>query len=414
MRYRITKDETRFMDLEAGTWRSPLLSPPPEVEKPTYEVVGPSEQYDCRDHVFARIPMREGTPAFEDYYQRHPEKRDYDDRNRRLAKKSGVGLVESDPINEQLALSSFSRAWIMSRPDYLYHTASMRLLPVGWVRQKQVVPDPHQMARKIKALGLHLGAGKVRIARLDQIWVYSHKPIPEYGEPYDLDYPNVVCLAVPQNPYFMATHTGLSQTWEVGWTYSYATFISYAVADFIRRLGWRARPIPTLNTPYLVPPLFIDCGIGEDARCGYTVAKEFGNNWRPGGVATDLPLAPDKPVDFGLQDFCDKCGICADTCPSGAIPKNGREVVAGFKRWRVDGEKCYAYWNSIGRPCGICQAVCPWNHTNSWFHNGVREVAQRFPGLGTALVKAEEIFYSQQPKPDPAWMTEKVDCELTD
>jgi ferredoxin len=332
MRYRITRDETRHMDLEAGTWKWPLSSPPPEVDKPTYEVVGPPERYDCRDHVFARIPLREGTRAFEDYYYRHPEKREYDARNRRRAKQAGTELLENDPLNEQLAVSAFSRAWVMSRPDYLDHTAIMSLIPVGWGPQKKVVPEPRQMTRKIKALGLHLGAGKVRVARLDQVWVYSHQPIPQYGKPYDLDYPYVVCLAVPQSPYFMQSHTGLSQTWEVGWTYSYATFISYAVADFIRRLGWQARPIPTLNTPYLVPPLFIDCGIGEDARCGYTVAKEFGNNWRPGGVATDLPLTPDRPVDFGLQDFCAKCGICADTCPSGAIPKDGREVVGGFKK----------------------------------------------------------------------------------
>ncbi len=412
MRYRITRDETPRMDLETGTWRWPLLSPAPEVEAPTYDAVGPIERYDCRDHVFARIPLREGTRAFEDYYQRHPEKREYDDRNRERAWRTGTERLANDPLNEQLAVSAFSRAWVMSRPDYLDHVARMNLLPVGRARQPTLVPDPRQVTRKIKALGLHLGAGKVRIAKLDQTWIYTHKPIPEYGQPYELDYPYVICLIVPQSPYFMQTHTGLGHAWEVGWTYSYATFISYAIADFIRRLGWQARPIPTLNTPYLVPPLFIGCGIGEDARCGYTVTKEFGNNWRPGGVATDLPLAPDRPVDFGLQDFCAKCGLCAETCPSGAITKGGREVVRGFRRWPVDGEKCYAYWNSIGRPCGICQAVCPWNHNNSWFHNGIREVAQRFPGLRTALVKAEEIFYSQRPKPDPKWMSERVDCEV--
>lgn len=409
MRYRITRDETHLMDLEAGTWKSPLLSPPPEVDKPTYEVLGPTERYDCRDHVFARMPLREGTPPFDDYYHRHPEKKDYDEKNRERAKRSGAERVANDPINEQLAISGFSRAWIMSRPEYLDHVATMRLLPVGWAPQKKVMPDPRQMTRKIKALGLHLGAGKVRIAKLDQVWVYSHKPIPEYGEPYELDYPNVICLAVPQSPFFIGSHTGLSQTWEVGWTYSYATFISYAVADFIRRLGWRAKPIPTLNTPYMVPPLFVDSGIGEDGRCGFTVTKEFGNNWRPGGIATDLPLVQDKPVDFGLQDFCKRCGICADTCPSGAIPKGGREVVRGFKKWHIDGEKCYAYWNSIGRPCGICQAVCPWNHANTRFHNGLRELAQRSRGLRTALVKAEEIFCSQGAKPDPGWMAERVD-----
>jgi len=405
---RILKDETDQMDLDTGVWKPFAFAPPPEVEKPTYKIVGSNERYDCRDHVFARMAMKKESPPYEDYYRRHPERKPLDDENRERAQRSGMKLVQRDPINEWLAISGFSRAWIMSRPDYLNHKAKMLVQPVGRVHQEKVHPDPQQMTRKIKALGLHLGGGKVRIANLAQRWVYTHKPVPEYGEPYHLDYPYVICLAVPQSPFFMDNHTGLSENWEVGWSYSYATFISYAIADYIRTLGWDARAIPTLNTPYLVAPLFVDCGIGEDGRCGYTVSKEFGNNWRPGGIATDLPLVPDKPVDFGLQDFCDKCGICAEACPSGAIPKEDREVVRGYKKWHIDAEKCYAYWNTTGHSCGVCQSVCPWSHVNTWFHKGVREVAQRFPLLRKSLVKAEEIFYSHQAKPEPKWMTEEV------
>jgi epoxyqueuosine reductase len=411
---RVIKDETDHMDLESGSWKSLAYAPPPEVDKPTYEIAGPTEKYDCRDHCFARIAMKEGTPPFKDYYQRRPEKFEVDNENRRRAAKSAEKLLTKDPINERLAVSSFSRSWIMSRPDYLKHRANIELVPVGRVRQEKISPDPGQMARKIKALGLHLGAGKVRIANLDQRWVYSHKPIPEYGKPYNLDYPTVICLAVPQNPYFIDTHTGLSHSFEVGWSYSYATFISYAIADYIRSLGWDARAIPTMNTPYLVSPLFVDCGIGEDGRCGYTVTKEFGNNWRPGGIATDMPLAPDKPVDFGLQDFCEKCGICADTCPSGAISKGGREIVRGYRKWHINADKCYTYWNTIGRVCGVCQSVCPWNHTSTWWHKSVRELAQRVPSLRTVITKGEEIFYSQKPKPDSRWMSEKVDFKIVE
>ena len=409
---RILKDETDKMDLDAGIWKSFVYSPPPEADNPTYDIVGPIERYDVRDHVFARIAMKEGTPPFEDYYQRHPEKRPIDDRKRKAGQKSAQKLVEDDPINEQLAISSFSRAWVMSRPDYLKHQFKMKLLPIGRVHQDKVNPNPKQMTRKIKALGLHLGAGKVRIAKLDQRWVYAHQGVPYYGEPYECDFKYVICLAVPQNPYLIDNHQGLSQSWEVGWTYSYATFISYTIADYIRRLGWDARPSPTLNTPYMVPPLFVDCGIGEDGRCGYTVTKEFGNNWRPGGIATDLPLVEDKPVDFGLQDFCDKCGLCAEACPSGAISKGERETIRGYKKWQIDADKCLNYWFTIGRPCSICQSVCPWNHVNTWWHKGTREVAQRLPILRKTLIKAEEIFYTHRPKPEPKWMAEKVDFTI--
>ena len=412
MKRRILTDETDRMDLDTGTWKSPFLTPPPEVDRPTYEVAGPVERYDERDHVFSRIAMKEGSPPFEDYYQRHPEKREVDEENRQRNKKMGRKKLDKDPVNEQLVISSFLRAWIMSRPDYLTHRGRVKVLPVHAVRQEKVYPDPKQMTRKIKALGLHLGAGRVRIARLDQKWVYTQKAGPLYGEPWEVNYPYVICLAVPQNPYLADNHVGLSVNYEVGWNYSYASFLSYAITDFIRSLGWEARPSPTLNTPYLIPPLYVDSGIGEDARCGYTATKEFGNNWRPGSISTDLPLVPDKPVDFGLQDFCDKCAICAEACPSGAIPLDGREVVRGHKKWHIDADKCYTYWSAIGGSCGICQSVCPWNHISNWFHNSFREAGQRFPWLRKFIVKGENIFYRHHPKPSPKWMAEKVDFTL--
>ena len=78
------KDETDQMHLDVGIWKSLVYTPPPEVDKPTYEIVGPTERYDCRDQCYARIAMEKGTPAYEDYYSRHPEKKN-------LMKKIGSG-----------------------------------------------------------------------------------------------------------------------------------------------------------------------------------------------------------------------------------------------------------------------------------------------------------------------------------
>lgn len=132
----------------------------------------------------------------------------------------------------------------------------------------------------------------------------------------------------------------------------------------------------------------------------------------PGGIGTDLPLVPDKPVDFGLQDFCEKCSLCAEKCPSGALSKGGREVVRGYLKWHMDAEKCYTYWCTTGHPCGVCQSVCPWNHANNRWHNGMRELAQRVPALTKTLLKAEEIFYNHRKRPEPKWMSEKVNFTL--
>ncbi len=412
-----SKDETREMDLDAGSWRNFVWTQPPEVDHPTYKVVGPIERVDARDYVFSRIVLEEGTEWYDEYYGRHPELREMDDKSRGRARIMGERLLEKSPINEQMAIATFSRAWIFGRPDYFKHMAPLKSMPTGMMlNPKKAVPNPRQMTRKIKALALFLGAGRVRIAKMDQRWVYSHAHAPAYGKPYDSEtqYPYVICMAFPQSPYYLETHTGLGVNLEVGWKYSFASYVSFALADYIKRLGWHARPSPTTNTPYMVPPLFIDCGIGEDGRCGYTVTKEFGNNWRPGSVITDLPLTPDKPVDFGMQDFCDKCGICAEACPSGAIPAGSREEVRGYLKWHVNSDKCYGYWAAVGRTCGICQAVCPWSHANNAWHRSIREMAQRFPRLRKLLIKGEEIFYNQKQKPDPKWLSEEVDFEYLD
>ena len=391
----ISKDETDQMDLDAGAWKSYAITQPPEVEKPTYEIVGPIERVDARDYVFARIALDEETPWYEEYYSRHPELKELDDKSRQRGRMVGDKLLEKRPITEQMSISTFSRAWIFGRPDYFKHRARKKVMPTGrGPKPKKAIPNPEQMTRKIQAFALYLGAGRVRVAKLDKRWVYSHAPAPAYGKSYDdeINYPYVICLAVPQSTYLVETHTGWAANMEVGWKYSYASFISFAMADYIKRLGYYARPSPTTNTLYMVPPLFVDCGIGEDGRCGYTITKEFGNNWRPGGIITDLPLVPDKPVDFGLQDFCDKCGICAEACPSGAIPTGEREIIRGYRKWHVDSDKCYGYWAAIGRTCAICQAVCPWSHANNWLHRSVREMAQRVPILRKLIIKGEEIF----------------------
>src|SRR5208283_1823357 len=110
---------------------------------------------------------------------------------------------------------------------------------------------------KIKALGLHLGAAKVRITELRQEWVYSRTMQP-WGRSPDLNYRHAICMSILQEPFLIGggfQHSG--HALEVGFKYSYASMLSVMVANFIRRLGWPARALPTFNGPYLVCPTFI-------------------------------------------------------------------------------------------------------------------------------------------------------------
>lgn len=273
----------------------------------------------------------------------------------------------------------------------------------------KVEADPREMARIIKSYAGYLGAGRVRVTRLNQDWVYTHYASPytleSYGKPVELDYQNVICMAFPQNMKMMANGDGIAEHLEVGWMYSYSSLVSIIIAQFIRSLGWRTKALPPENSPILIVPTFVDAGMGEQERTAHVITKEFGNNFRPGAVATDMPLAIDKPVDFGLQDFCEKCKICADECPPGAISRGDKEVVRGARVWQFDGNKCRRYRDSTGRACGICQYVCPWNFPSNWFHNSVRELNQRSARMRRLAIIGYHLVYGKFRRgPLPDWI----------
>ena len=381
------------------------VSPPPEVENPTYEIVGRVERYDQRDHPNARAVLVAGSMEYEDYYRRHPELKNWDDENRSRDARHRKAFQDEDPIGAQMAPSVFYGRRVLGLSDIVEGKVAGRHKPV----RNRVDADPEAMAKIIKSYANYLGAGRVRITPLNQDWVYTHYASPytpePYGKPVELNFKNVICMAFPQNLEMKADGDGIAEHLEVGWMYAYSSLVAVIIAQYIRSLGWPARALPPENSPILIVPTFVDAGIGEQGRTGHVVTKEFGNNFRPGAVVTDMPLSIDKPVDFGLQDFCQKCKICADDCPAAAIPTGDREEVRGVKLWQFSGDKCRRYRDSTGRHCGICQYVCPWNFPNNWFHNSIRELNQRSSLMRKLAILGHHLFYGRFKRgPQPEWI----------
>jgi len=382
------------------------ISPPPEVEHPTYKIMGEVRRYDQRDHPTARAYMMPGSAEYGEYYRRRPERKEWDDENRSRRAKQEEKWRQTDPIASQFGPSVFYSRRVLGLPDVVEgKIASRHRVDIT----EKVHADPQEMARTIKSYAHYLGARKVGITQLNQDWVYTHYAHPytlePYGKPVDLNYKYIICMAFPQNRMMMASGDGIAEYLEVGWIYTYSSLVSVIIAQFIRSLGWPARALSSENSPYLVVPTFVDAGVGEQGRCSYVVTKEFGNNFRPGAVATDMPLPVDKPVDFGLQDFCQKCQICSEACPAHAISLGDKEVIRGARVWYSDGDKCRRYWDTLGHPCGICQYVCPWNFSNHWFHNTIRELAQRFSLMRKLAIKGHQILYGHfQRHPQPEWV----------
>ena len=99
------------------------------------------------------------------------------------------------------------------------------------------------------------------------------------------------------------------------------------------------------------------------------INRQFGSNFRLAMVLTDMPLVPDAPDDFGSDDFCQNCQVCANACPPDAISRE-KQWVRGDKKWYVDFDKCIPYFVD-NQCCGLCLPACPWSR----------------PGLADNLVK---------------------------
>jgi ferredoxin len=382
------------------------VSPPPEVEEPTYKVVGEIGRVDQRDTRQSRSMLKPGTPEYEDYYRRHPEHKEWDDKGRAILSKRTERNFMTDPLGAQLQPEVFSTRHLLGAPG-LVRGEGERTALWGSLNIDASKMSAEELTQRIKDLALFLGVSKVRVARVKPEWVYTHYAHPytpePYGAPVELDYRYVICLAMRQNRFTIGAGDGYIACVEIGWRYSLISLICVTLANLIRSWGFKARALTPENSPYMVVPTFIDAGMGEQGRMGIVVTKEFGNNFRPAAVATDMPLIVDKPVDFGLQDFCDKCEACRDACPVGAIAKE-RTVARGVHRWQVEDQKCRRYWDTLGHSCAICQASCPWNFDSTFLHNSVRNLNQRHPRFRRLAVKAHKLIYSgRRWNPTPQW-----------
>ena len=234
-----------------------------------------------------------------------------------------------------------------------------------------------EMADLIKYTARIYGSDLTGIARLDKKWVYSEdleKPFlfaeadePEEREdafmiPEKMD--RAIVMAVAMNIEFCETSPEVLANTATNLGYSRAAAAVISLAEFIRSLGYAA--IPCVNDTALSVPLAVDAGLGELGRLGLLITPEFGPCVRIMKILTDMPLACDQPVDFGIQEFCKNCLLCAEECPADCISYGEPTTKTvcennnpGVKKWPIEAEKCLSYWQTNGTSCSTCLAVCP-------------------------------------------------------
>jgi reductive dehalogenase len=151
--------------------------------------------------------------------------------------------------------------------------------------------------------------------------------------------------------------------------------------------------------------LLLAAGIGEVSRVGIILNPFLGLGFKAAAILTDMPIVPDKPIDFGLQNFCQNCKICAENCPSQAISTGDKVMYNGYETWKLDTRRCasFNFTNKNGTMCNRCVKSCPWTNPPTWPHNLVRRMVMGSRLAQRIAIRAAYILKPGKDRPDQKW-----------
>jgi reductive dehalogenase len=275
-------------------------------------------------------------------------------------------------------------------------------------RHRDGAGDAETNARGVKALLYYLGADMAGACEAKRYAWYSHQ---EDGTPIDIYHRSAAVMLVDQG--FETMEGASGDDWISGAqsmrAYLRGGEICGVVAAFIRSLGWSARSQTNADSDVLQLPLVLLAGLGELSRIGELVLNPFvGPRFKSAVVTTDLPLAWDQPIDFGLQDTCAKCMKCARECPCSAISFGDKVMFNGYEMWKPDVERCtrYRVTNPHGSACGRCMKTCPYNHEGLLAHRALLWAAIRLPWTRRWIVRFDDRIGNGAINPVKTWWTD--------
>lgn len=265
--------------------------------------------------------------------------------------------------------------------------------------------DPQRNADNLKAASYYMGCDAVGLCAVPEWAWYSHDA---GGQPMAAYHRNALNMLIDQGHETMEGASGddwisVAQSMRA---YLRFSMIGGILAEQIRRLGWSARVHSVIDGDVLQPPLLLLSGLGEVSRIGEVILNPFlGPRLKSGTVTTDMPMTADKPIDFGLQRFCEQCNKCARECPSGAITAGPKLMYNGYEIWKSDAEKCarYRITNQGGGMCGRCMKTCPWNLEGLFAEAGIRKIAMNFPGTAPMLAALDDHLGRGSINPVKKW-----------
>ncbi|AKG54159.1 reductive dehalogenase [Dehalogenimonas sp. WBC-2] len=149
------------------------------------------------------------------------------------------------------------------------------------------------------------------------------------------------------------------------------------------------------------PAVGVLAGMNELGRPGNSLNPVYGmgSAGSSGMILTDLPLAPDKPIDSGAMRFCDSCHRCSDACPGGAIVGEPRSWDV-YGPWSNPGKKAFQNKMNLCRDgffllnfCLLCTANCVFTkHNSASIHVMVKQIASVSPVFNSFFTNMDGLF----------------------
>ncbi len=294
-----------------------------------------------------------------------------------------------------------------AQKDMIDHIALMSANPVS--SEKAPIPqDPEYLTQHIKSFGYFLKADIMGTCKVPESAYYSHD---KQGNPIQARYENAVVIVMRKQLKAMRASTG--HDWMGDplsfQAYQHLGMVAETMANYIRRLGWDASAQygPSFVNRYsvLLPPILLAAGIGEVSRAGIILNPYLGLAYKAAVVLTDMPIIPDQPIDFGLQDFCRDCKICAKSCPSKAISTGDKVMYNGYETWKLDTRRCasYNFTNKNGTMCNTCVKSCPWSNPSTFPHNLMRSLLIDLPFTRRIAIRIAEMLGERMTAPEQKW-----------
>ncbi|MDA9290500.1 reductive dehalogenase [Amylibacter sp.] len=252
--------------------------------------------------------------------------------------------------------------------------------------------DAARNAENIKAACYFLGIDAVGISRCPDWAYYSHDAA---GEEIIPTQNQAISMIVDQR---FDTMDGSSGDDWISVALSMRAYLRFSllggvIAEHIRSLGYEAKAHTATDSDVIHPPLLLLSGLGEVSRIGEVILNPYlGPRLKSGIVTTNMPMAHDKPIDFGMQKFCESCNKCARECPAGAITAGPKKMFNGYEIWKSDSQRCATYriTTAAGAMCGRCMKTCPWNLEGLFSEKPFRWIATNIPSAAPFLAKLDD------------------------